>query len=105
MFEPEHVGALALTGEIFIRRGMYEEAADNLSRLATIDEAPAKNRVTAGIAAVDLYEEKLDRYDRALEVLVGLHRAGLSTLPSASGSRAPPRGPALGARPPTSSRC
>lgn len=81
MFEPEHVGALALTGEIFIRRGMYEEAAENLSRLATIDEAPAKNRVTAGIAAVDLYENKLDRYDRALEVLVSLHRAGLSTLP------------------------
>jgi tetratricopeptide (TPR) repeat protein len=81
MFEPEHVGALALTGEIFIRRGMYDEAAENLSKLATIDDAPAKNRVTAGIAAVDLYENKLDRYDRALEVLVGLHRAGLSTLP------------------------
>jgi tetratricopeptide (TPR) repeat protein len=81
MIEPEHVGALALTGEIFIRRGMYEEAATNLSTLALIEDAPPKNRLTAGIAAVDLYENKLDRYDRALEVLLALHHAKLSTLP------------------------
>ncbi|WP_394820499.1 tetratricopeptide repeat protein [Pendulispora albinea] len=81
MFEPEHVGALALTGEIFIRRGMYDEAAESLAKLATIHGAPAKNRVTAGIAAVDLYENKLDRFDKALAVLVNLHAAGLSTLP------------------------
>jgi tetratricopeptide (TPR) repeat protein len=81
MIEPEHVGALALTGEIFIRRGMFEEAATNLSKLATLADAPPKNRVTAGIAAVDLYENKLDRFDKALEVLLSLHRAELSTLP------------------------
>ncbi len=81
MIEPEHVGALALTGEIFIRRGMFEEAASNLAKLATLADAPAKNRVTAGIAAVDLYENKLDRFDKALEVLLSLHRAELSTLP------------------------
>lgn len=81
MIEPEHVGALALTGEIFIRRGMFEEAATNLAKLATLPDAPPKNRVTAGIAAVDLYENKLDRYDKALEVLLSLHRAELSTLP------------------------
>jgi tetratricopeptide (TPR) repeat protein len=81
MLEPDHVGALALTGEISIRRGLFEEAATALSRLSTLDAAPAKNRVTAGVAAVDLYENKLDRHDRALEVLLGLHKAGLSTLP------------------------
>ncbi|MEO8878555.1 MAG: hypothetical protein ABI461_23400, partial [Polyangiaceae bacterium] len=81
MIEPEHVGALALTGEIFIRRGMFEEAASNLAKLATLADAPPKNRVTAGIAAVDLYENKLDRFDKALEVLLSLHRAELSTLP------------------------
>jgi predicted Zn-dependent protease len=81
MIEPEHVGALALTGEILIRRGMFEEAASNLAKLATLADAPAKNRVTAGIAAVDLYENKLDRFDKALEVLLSLHRAELSTLP------------------------
>jgi hypothetical protein len=80
-FDETHVGALALTGEIYIRRGMFAEAAEKLSRLAQVEAAPAKNRVTAGVAAVDLYENKLARHDRALDVLVGLHRAGLTTLP------------------------
>lgn len=79
--EPDHVGALALTGEIFLKRGMFEPAADMLSRLARVAEAPPKNRVTAGIAAVDIYENKLGRHDLALEVLVDLHKAKLSTLP------------------------
>jgi lipopolysaccharide biosynthesis regulator YciM len=81
MLEPDHVGALALTGEIFIRRGMFEEAAESLSRLSLLEEAPPKNRVTAGVAAVDLYENKLNRFDKALEILLALHRAKLSTLP------------------------
>lgn len=79
--EPDHVGALALMGEIFIRRGRYVEAAEHLSRLARIEAAPAKNRVTAGIAAVDLFENKLGRPDAALDVLSTLHAAKLSTLP------------------------
>jgi tetratricopeptide (TPR) repeat protein len=81
MLEPDHVGALALTGEIAIRRGKFQEAADALARLALLDAAPAKNRVTAGVAAVDIFENKLDRFDRALEILLALHRAKLSTLP------------------------
>ena len=81
MLDPDHVGALALLGEINIRRGHFEEAASSLARLAMLDGAPAKNRVTAGVAAVDLYEKKLDRYDKALEVLLSLHQARLSTLP------------------------
>src|SRR5207253_9816777 len=64
MLEPDHVGALALTGEINIRRGNFAEAADALSRLALLEEAPAKSRVTAGVAAVDPYENKLNRFDR-----------------------------------------
>jgi hypothetical protein len=81
MFDENHVGALALTGEIFIRRGMFAEAAEKLARLATIQAAPPKNRITAGVAAVDLYENKLGRHDLALEVLLALHNAQLSTLP------------------------
>ena len=81
MLEPDHVGALALTGEIALKRGLYDEAATALARLATLTTAPAKNRVTAGVAAVDIFENKLDRFDRALEVLLGLHRAKLSSLP------------------------
>ena len=81
MLEPDHVGALALTGEISIRRGLFEEAATALARLAGLADAPPKNRVTAGVAAVDLYENKLDRHDKALEVLLVLHKAKLSSLP------------------------
>ena len=81
MLEPDHVGALALTGEIAIRRGKFDDAAEALARLALLSEAPAKNRVTAGVAAVDIFENKLDRYDRALEILLTLHRAKLTSLP------------------------
>jgi tetratricopeptide (TPR) repeat protein len=80
MLDPDHVGALALLGEINIRRGNFEEAAASLARLARLETAPAKNRVTAGIAAVDLYENKLGNFDIALEVLMSLHRAKLSNL-------------------------
>ncbi len=79
--EPDHVGALALTGEIFIRRGMFEEAAHTLARLSRIEGAPPKNRVTAGVAAVDLLENKLGRPELALGILADLHKAKLSTLP------------------------
>ncbi len=81
LLAPDHVGALALLGEINIRRGHFEEAARALARVALLDSAPPKNRVTAGVAAVDLYENKLGQFDQALAVLSGLHRAKLSTLP------------------------
>lgn len=81
MLEPDHVGALALTGEVNIRAGRLDEAVDALSRLAALDHAPAKNRVTAGVTAVDLLENKLDDYDRAFEILRMLDLAGLSTQP------------------------
>jgi hypothetical protein len=80
-YDADHVGALALTGEIFIRRGMFEEAASSLAHLARVESAPPKNRVTAGVAAVDLYENKLGQHDRALEVLIALHKGRLTTLP------------------------
>jgi len=81
MLEPDHVGALALSGEICITTGAFAEAAPLLARLSTLDEAPKQQRLMSGVAAVDLYENKLDEPEKALEVLVGLHKAGLSTLP------------------------
>jgi len=81
MIEPDHVGALALAGEVYIRRGKFPEAAESLARLALLDSAPNEQRLMSGIAAVDLFENKLGQVDRALEVLLGLYRAGLSTLP------------------------
>jgi lipopolysaccharide biosynthesis regulator YciM len=81
LLNPDHVGALALLGEINIRRGRFEDAAESLARLAKLPSAPPKNRVTAGVAAADLFEKKLDRADDAMDVLVCLHEAGISTLP------------------------
>ncbi|MEI9951033.1 MAG: tetratricopeptide repeat protein [Pseudomonadota bacterium] len=81
LLEPEHVGALALSGEVYITLGRFAEAAENLARLAALDEAPAQQRLMSGIAAVDLYENKLDDTYAALDVLSNLHKAGLGTLP------------------------
>jgi hypothetical protein len=81
MLEPEHVGALALSGEIFITVGRFEEAATHLAELAAHPEAPTQQRLMSGVAAVDLFENKLHDPQRALAVLSSLHAAKLSTLP------------------------
>jgi predicted Zn-dependent protease len=80
MLEPDHVGALALMGEVHITRGNFAEAAPSLARLAQIEQAPKQQRLMSGLAAVDIFEKKLGLADKALEVLVILHNAGLSTL-------------------------
>lgn len=80
MLEPDHVGALALLGEVYITKGSFAEAAPALTRLALNAEAPRQQRLMSGVAAVDLYEKKLGRADKALEVLIALHQAGLSTV-------------------------
>lgn len=81
MLEPDHVGALALSGEIFITIGRFEEAATHLAELAKHPQAPTQQRLMSGVAAVDLFENKLQDPTRALAVLTALHAAKLSTLP------------------------
>jgi hypothetical protein len=81
MLEPDHVGALALSGEIFITLGRFEEAATHLAELAAHPEAPTQQRLMSGVAAVDLFENKLQDPARALGVLTALHDAKLSTMP------------------------
>ena len=81
MLEPDHVGALALSGEIFITIGRFEEAASHLAELALHPKAPTQQRLMSGVAAVDLFENKLQDPSRALAVLTALHAAKLSTLP------------------------
>ncbi len=81
MLEPDHVGALALAGEIQIKEGRFEEAAEALGQLAQLEGVPAGQRLMSGVAAADLYENKLGRLDSALTVLGVLHLAGLTTLP------------------------
>lgn len=81
MLEADHVGALALAGEIQITKKQFPEAAEKLARLSTLDEAPRKQRLMSGVAAADIYEKRLGDVQSALSVLLGLHEAGLSTLP------------------------
>ncbi len=76
MLEPDHVGALALSAEIYVGRQQYEEAATALDRLSR-QPVPAQQKLGAGLGAADLYEAKLDRSDKALDVLVALDKAGL----------------------------
>ncbi|MEY4548761.1 MAG: hypothetical protein RL685_4956, partial [Pseudomonadota bacterium] len=78
--EPRHAGALTLMGEIYITTQRYAEAADVLARSSALAEVPAEERLTAGLYAVDLFENQLNDTPRAMAVLLALHRAGLSTL-------------------------
>ena len=95
LLEPDHVGALALAGEIYLTSGKLPEAAEKLARLSTLSEAPTKQRLMSGVAAVDIYENKLGEAGKARDILDGLYRAGLSTLPGRrqrpSRGRRPPR--------------
>jgi hypothetical protein len=79
MLEPDHVGALALSGEIYLTLQRFGEAAEQLGRLSGLAEAPSQQRLMSGIAAVDIYENKLKLVPEALEVLVGLRAAKLDT--------------------------
>lgn len=81
MLEPDHVGALALAGTICIQKGAFAEAAPIMARLSTIKDAPKQERLVSGVTACDLYENKLNEPEKALEVLVNLHREGLATAP------------------------
>ncbi len=77
---PNHIGALALTGEINIGLGQFRAAAEALAKLSASDEAPAKQRLMSGVAAADLFETKLDDLESALEVLLRLHEGGHGNL-------------------------
>jgi hypothetical protein len=78
--DANHLGALALRGEIYITAQRYAEAADHLARLATRADAPQEQRLVCGLAAVDLLEDKLDATTQALAVLANLQHAGLDSV-------------------------
>lgn len=77
--DPNHVGALALSGEINIGLGRYDDAARYLAQLARQSDAPVKQRLMGGLAAADLFDKKLNRPSFAKDILVELHREGHST--------------------------
>jgi hypothetical protein len=80
LLDSNHVGARALSGEIYIRQEAFELAAAELASLARMDSAPEEQRLMSGIAAVDLYETKLGDLSGALGVLDALQAADLETL-------------------------
>jgi len=81
MMEPDHVGALALSGEVYTRQGAYAEAVEAHARLAGLRAAPAQLRLVSGMTAVDLCENRLRNHKKAMEVLMVLHTTGLSNMP------------------------
>ena len=78
--DPDRAPALALAAEILIGKGEFAKAAPLLKRFASSPLVPAQPRLAAGIAAADLYETRLRDPEKSLEILIDLHRAGLSTL-------------------------
>jgi predicted Zn-dependent protease len=78
--EPMHPRALALSAEIAIALERYADAVAKLTRLAESEQASAEERLTGGLAAVDLCENRLGSTDEALRILAILERAGLATL-------------------------
>lgn len=78
--DPDHPGALALRGEIYVSTRQHARAAEILARLAALPSALPEDRLTSGLCAIDLFENHLHDTRRALQILMALHRAGLSTL-------------------------
>jgi tetratricopeptide (TPR) repeat protein len=78
--DPDHVGALALAGEIHIALGRFGPAAESLARLSQSPAAPAEQRLMSGVAAADVFETRLAKPERAFDVLHQLEQSGLANL-------------------------
>ena len=76
--QPEHAEALAMVGEVYVSLGRHEEAVEILQRATSLEEAPIQQRLASGLAAVDILENQLDSTERALEILLAMHKAGIS---------------------------
>lgn len=74
------VQALALAGEICISLKLPEEATRFLNHLAMSEAAPAEQRVQAAVATFDLLDGHLKEHQKALQLLLNLHRCWLSSL-------------------------
>jgi cellulose synthase operon protein C len=83
ILDPEHVGAKALAGDIYISQQDFRSAANELSELALLPNAPLEQRRLGAITAIDLFEGKLFDIDSALELFSNLTEANLDLLPVA----------------------
>jgi tetratricopeptide (TPR) repeat protein len=78
--EPEHLGALALSGEVHLARGEDALACDKLQALAAHNDAPSRQRLLSGLTAADLAARRLDDPARALEILRHLCASGIANV-------------------------
>ncbi len=85
LIDEGHLGALALSSEIAIKEDRQLDAAIALERLATQTSAPLANRISAAIAAIDIFENKVSEPERALALLTRMEK--VSTLPVALAER------------------
>lgn len=74
--DPEHVAARALVAEVHASSGRLAETADALVALAACAEAPRAQRRVARSGALELFEHRLGRPDRAIEQIEALLREG-----------------------------
>lgn len=79
MFEPDHIGALVLLADVHQKQGAWAEAAEAYARLAGLRDAPAQQRLIAGMGAAKIFEERLADPTRAFHTLNDLHRSNVST--------------------------
>lgn len=77
--DPDHLGALAMMSELCVRGRHARRAAGYLARIAAHPGAPERQRLLSGLAAADLYGQRLNAPDQALEVLQGLAETGFVT--------------------------
>ncbi|MCC7542125.1 MAG: hypothetical protein IT379_38255 [Deltaproteobacteria bacterium] len=83
VFEPSHVGALALSSEIHVQRGDWASAIDALRGLATAD-IPANQRRAARLGASDFLDKHLGDHAAALAEIAAVADLGLLDEPVAS---------------------
>jgi tetratricopeptide (TPR) repeat protein len=76
--EPNHLGALTLSAEIFIATQRYDEAVERLVQLAESEAAPRDQRLSSGLMAIDLCDHRLGDTPRALAIASQLERADLA---------------------------
>ncbi len=77
MLDEEHAGGLALSVEIAVSLGQWEEAVRALRTLAECEEVPVSQKKLSRLGAADFLEKKLGDSDGALAELEKLVELGL----------------------------
>ncbi len=79
--QDDHLGAWALSAELHLKSDRVDRAAPALVRIAEHEGAPEEQRWMSGLAAADLYDQRLHDPARALTLLVSIAQHGLTPFP------------------------